>query len=215
MKTKLFHAVAKLSANLRWCLTGTPVQNKLEDLASLVAFIRVSHLENLHDFRKHIVTPLVKNSGTGLENLRILLDSVCLRRTKKLLELPGINVIDRPLELSETEKVQYDATQSEMVKAVKLQDSQARNTKGYFGIFQLQLQLRRLCNHGTFQRPFSHTSEEDISFDQEAFAHLHKTGKAKCTSFQVSITGLNGIEEQCGGSFTVCGHLPCSNCVPV
>ena len=218
MSTKLCKAVSRLSANIRWCLTGTPIQNSLEDLASLVAFVHGGHpapLDNLVEFRKYIVAPLMKGSDQGLENIRMLLESICLRRTKKLLNLPDVFDSDRLVEFSDAEKLQYRATQTEMINTVRQYDSQARNEKGYFGIFQLQLQLRRLCNHGTFQRQVSQTLENDLLFDpEEALQLLRTKNAAKCTYCNVKITGLSAIEDKVSGVFTACGHLLCTACVP-
>jgi SWI/SNF-related matrix-associated actin-dependent regulator of chromatin subfamily A3 len=214
MTTKLFQAVYQLSAKLRWCLTGTPIQNSLEDLASLVTFIRAIPLDNLVNFRKHIVSPLLKGTRQGLENIRLLLDSICLRRTKKLLNLPDTVDCEQLVEFSTPERLQYNETQEEMLNAIKQQDCHARNVKGYFGVFQLQLQLRRLCNHGTFQKPTGQAAG-DILFDpEEALALLQKKADAKCTYYSIEVTGVNAIEEQISGRFTVCGHLLCSECLP-
>src|SRR4051794_3165764 len=86
--TKQFRAISYLSAQLRWCLTGTPIQNCLEDLGSLVRFLRISPLDKVATFRKHIIHPLKSGEPDCLRNLRLLLDCVCLRRTKDLLGLP-------------------------------------------------------------------------------------------------------------------------------
>jgi SNF2 family DNA or RNA helicase len=85
--TTLLKAMKKLRAKFYWCLTGTPVQNSLEDIAALLSFIRAPPLDDIADFRKYIVAPLTKGSENGVKNLRQLLDSVRLRRTKQLLDL--------------------------------------------------------------------------------------------------------------------------------
>lgn len=195
-------------------MTGTPVQNSLEDLASLVAFIRASPLDKLPGFRKHIITPVLKGTDQGFKNIGLLLESVCLRRTKKLLHLPDVVDKDRFVEFSSIEKSVYTGTQAEMIAIVKKHDSQARNSKNYFGMFQLLLQLRRLCNHGTFQKTFPKSPEDDIQFDPEqAFELLTKEGTAECHYCKVEIEELGGLEEKTYGLFTACGHLLCSNCV--
>jgi len=56
-ETALFQAVAQLSAKFWWCLTGTPIQNHLEDMGSLLAFLRVSQFENKSVFKNSIVAP--------------------------------------------------------------------------------------------------------------------------------------------------------------
>jgi len=45
-ETDLYQAASQLSARFRWCLTDTPIQNHLEGLGSLLAFLRIDQLEN-------------------------------------------------------------------------------------------------------------------------------------------------------------------------
>ncbi|KAF7874045.1 hypothetical protein EAF04_002717 [Stromatinia cepivora] len=212
MKTKLFRAMSQLSAKTRWCLTGTPIQNSIDDLAALVSFLRSSPLDDLYLFRKHITIPLLRGKDEGSTNLRTLLDSVCLRRTKKLLDLPGVEDVYRPVHFSFEEKLLYNSTRQEEMQAIKQQDSESRNKKGYFGIFQLQLQLRRLCNHGTFLKRCSSSSQADPHFDPgQALGLLQEKGDSKCIYCDVEITGLDP-GASCHGRFTTCGHLLCLSC---
>src|SRR5436190_15027636 len=203
MTTKLFKAVKKLCAKFRWCLTGTPIQNTLEDLAALVNFIRSSPLDSLHLFKKYIISPLMKRSENAVENLQHLLDSVCLRRTKQLLNLPEVIPENRLLTFSARESKQYIHTRDKLIKMINQRTLQPQN-KGYPGIFQLQLQLRRLCNHGTFQKLSLGVGEFD---PEQAIAYLEKQKQARCEVCGINVTGIHGIEEQRSGSFTTCGHL--------
>lgn len=201
----------KLRAKLYWCLTGTPVQNSLEDLAALLSFIHATPLDDLMKFRKHVVSPLTKGSENGVENLQKLLDSVCLRRTNQLLHLPEAIFDLQQLRFSAKEEQQYNETRDKLVKLIQKNGLQAKHQKGYLGVLQLQLQLRRLCNHGTFQKASLGADEFD---PDQAIALLKKQKLAKCEACSVTITGIQGIEETRNGIFTVCGHLLCMKCVP-
>ena len=136
MTTKLFKAKKKICARFRWCLTGTPIQNNLEDLAALVNFIRSEPLQNLHMFRKHIITPLMKGSENSVQHLRQPLDSICLRRTKGLLNLSEVISETRSLDFSVLEKKRYIETRDKMIKIINQQHLQPQNTR-YLGVFQL------------------------------------------------------------------------------
>jgi SNF2 family DNA or RNA helicase len=211
MATRLFRAIEKLNAKYRWCLTGTPVQNSLDDLASLLSFVQVSPLDNLNMFRKHIISPIKNRSETGVENLRQVLDFVCLRRTQELLNLPKITSELKLLKFSNKEEQLYSSTRTDLINKIK-ENTFKPNSKGsQLGVFQLQLQLRRLCNHGTFQKP----SIREEGFDpQQAMRHLETLKEANCEVCNHKITGINGIEEQWSGISTTCGHLLCSICLP-
>jgi hypothetical protein len=161
-------------------------------------------------FKKHIISPLLKSSRKGVENLRQLLDSVCLRRTKELLNLPEVVYDPQLLNFSAREAKHYTDTRDRLIKMINQHRLQPQN-KGYLGVFQLQLQLRRLCNHGTFQKPSIAVDEFDA---EQAIALLKKQKMSICEVCSIDVTGIHGIEEQRSGSFTTCGHLLCAKCVP-
>src|SRR5271155_427610 len=98
--TNQFRAVSALRGYIRWCLTGTPIQNTLDDLGSLVSFLRVPILDQAAQFRRHITrrTQLTKGSQQpNFDNLRLLLGSICLRRNRSILPLP--QPVDCPYEV--------------------------------------------------------------------------------------------------------------------
>jgi hypothetical protein len=64
----------------------------------------VPMLDTRLEFKQHIIDPLVKRDGSGASNLRELLDSVCLRRLNKLLDLPDVNDICEEIEFSDIER---------------------------------------------------------------------------------------------------------------
>jgi SWI/SNF-related matrix-associated actin-dependent regulator of chromatin subfamily A3 len=75
--TVLYRTVAELKARSRWCLTGTPIQNRLEDIGSLFAFIRIIPFNSASTFRKYIATPFddggkrrIRKTGSGTSNSR-------------------------------------------------------------------------------------------------------------------------------------------------
>ncbi|KAH8594337.1 P-loop containing nucleoside triphosphate hydrolase protein [Bisporella sp. PMI_857] len=213
MSTKLFQAVTMLSAQFRWCLTGTPVQNSLEDFAALLTFIHTSQLDSLPEFRKHIIMPLTRDTDQSINSFRLLLDSVCLRRTNKLLRLPQIVENYHYIELSSTEKNLYDKIQAERILAIKRQHNQSKATKDNLDFFQLELRLRLVCNHGTFQNYLSESALERLQFDAEqAFQSLRKQQFAKCKKCNLVVEGLDELKDR-PGVFTVCGHLLCLECV--
>jgi SNF2 family DNA or RNA helicase len=186
-------------------VTGTPVQNGLEDLGSLVAFLQVPMLDTRLEFKQHIIDPLVKRDGSGASNLRVLLDSVCLRRLNKLLDLPDVNDICEEIEFSDIERQQYDNAHAEMSNEIKRQVNLEKSKRGYFGILELEMRLRRMCNHGTFERP----RPED-----EVLQNYNTSDSTICDSCKVDLSDAVLVDSLCNGHYTTCGHLICSNCLP-
>ncbi|KAK3202497.1 hypothetical protein GRF29_161g1443260 [Pseudopithomyces chartarum] len=124
LSTVLYRTVAELKARSRWCLTGTPIQNRLEDIGSLFAFIRIIPFNNPSNFRKYICIPFEeggKRRDLAIERFTRLLDSMCLRRTKDLLHLPEQHARVRRIDFSPEEKMQYDQTKKIMLRAAKNQ----------------------------------------------------------------------------------------------
>lgn len=78
-------ACLSLSSRYRWCLTGTPLQNKPEDMGSIFSFLRLVPASNSVVFTRAIGKPIRAGDVAGLARLRVLMKSVCLRRLKATL----------------------------------------------------------------------------------------------------------------------------------
>ncbi|KAK1755503.1 SNF2 family N-terminal domain-containing protein [Echria macrotheca] len=162
--TSFYRACADLEAKSRWCLTGTPIQNRLEDIGALFAFLKAEPFHNLGNFRKFICIPSEAEETVARDRLILLYDSLVLRRTKDILKLPQPEEKVRPLTFTDEERRQYLKTTNILNRYVRTQVNHYHDgtTHGYdprkptkFGLFQAQLQQRILCNHGTWQKPFS------------------------------------------------------------
>ena len=56
--TKAAHSACKVDATYRWCLTGTPMQNNVEEMFSLVRFCRIRPYNDWTKFSQHFSRPL-------------------------------------------------------------------------------------------------------------------------------------------------------------
>ena len=142
----------------------------------------------------------------------MLLDSVCLRRTKDLLHLPDQRNFIRSITLSPEERLQYDQTSSIMFRAVRNQAG-VYDSSSTLGMFQVQLQLRILCNHGTWQQPFSwHRRKLHLLDEREAVeASLGRDGEATCSACRQTLP-LFGAGAKFH-RYAECIHVLCSECV--
>jgi SWI/SNF-related matrix-associated actin-dependent regulator of chromatin subfamily A3 len=73
-------------------------------------------------FRRFIAIPFDESEERrtiASQRLTLLLDSVCLRRTKDLLDLPKLQGRMRMLEFSKEERDQYEQTKKVMVRAIR------------------------------------------------------------------------------------------------
>lgn len=208
------HACADLHGNSRWCLTGTPVQNKLADIGALFTFIRVEPFSKTSVFRKWIELPFEQNveSITKVKDrLVMLLEALCLRRTKDIIALPELRQYTRTLEFSPAEREQYDKTKKILMRTISQRVGEVQKSSK-FGLFQANLQMRILCNHGTFQKPFSW---HRLSYQDEIEAVVNAiggNGQIICSGCQQPMPIL-GSSHQGNGFIENCAHVICSECI--
>lgn len=112
--SKIFNAACEISARFRWCLTGTPIQNSLDDFGSLLAFIGVPPFVTRDQYRFWISSPIFLNREHSLRTLQKLVRATCLRRTKaqpylaSTLKLPRKNERFDTVELLPDERKLYE-----------------------------------------------------------------------------------------------------------
>ncbi|WVR06061.1 hypothetical protein IAU60_003089 [Kwoniella sp. DSM 27419] len=153
--TKAAKAAVGLKAKYRWCLTGTPIQNNVEELFSLFKFLRARPLDDWDTFRDRI-TSLVKDGRPKLamKRLHVILKAIMLRRTKdatidgkKILNLPGRTVTITDCDFDLEERAFYDALEkkTELTFNKFLRNGTAMNN--YTSVLTMLLRLRQACVH--------------------------------------------------------------------
>ncbi len=110
-------AVFSLQADFRIALSGTPVENRLEELWSIMRFLNPGLLGSSEQFGQRFVGPILKEQGSGipiaestLRRLKRLISPFLLRRTKAqvLTDLPERTEIILHAELDAEERSHYE-----------------------------------------------------------------------------------------------------------
>lgn len=152
--TLAFKSICRLQASRRWAVTGTPIQNKLEDLASLLAFLRVKPFDEKIKFLQYIIGPFKNADPEIVPKLRVLIDTITLRRLKDKINLPPRHDEIIKLDFTPEEKRVYDWFAQTAKERVSVLTGQAIGQERIIGgktmihILRSILQLRLICAHG-------------------------------------------------------------------
>ncbi|KAF3009102.1 hypothetical protein E8E14_009575 [Neopestalotiopsis sp. 37M] len=155
--TQIFQAACALQSSHRWCLTGTPIHNSLDDYGALLTFIGAEPFHMKSSFDSWIVSPFMEMRPNHMENLKSLVHGTCIRRTKAsssvTITLPQVNERIENIELFEADQVIYDFFKkrtAEIASSVHSKSEagvQLKNKKGA-NILGLMSSLRLICDHG-------------------------------------------------------------------
>ncbi|KAI0778401.1 SNF2 family N-terminal domain-containing protein [Trametes elegans] len=148
-------ASCDLAADRRLCLTGTPVQNKLDDVYALVKFLRLAPFDDKNTWNEYIGTPVKFAQPLGVARLQTMMRCITLRRTKesraedgkKILTLPPRRDELRYLKFDGQEQAIYDQFFNESKAEFHELSHKNEVMKNYVGILQKILRLRQICDH--------------------------------------------------------------------
>jgi SNF2 family DNA or RNA helicase len=148
--TIIFKAACALVSKRRWAVTGTPVQNRLDDFGALVKFMKIYPFSDKGVFEKHFMAPFKAGDPQVLDNLRLLVSSITLRRSKDKIDLPGRDDKTVILQFSSEEQALYDAFAKDANKKVRAMTRGNDRLKGrsYAHVLVNITRLRLLCAHG-------------------------------------------------------------------
>lgn len=165
---KMTQACYNLRSHYRWCLTGTPMQNNLDELQSLIHFLDIKPYCELPQWRNHITQPMKNGRGNlAMRRLQLFLKAFMLRRTKDIMSREGAfgkasfakdgkppktapKMVKRDVESIE---VDFDAEERRFYDrlATRAQDRLGEMIGGestnYMAALVLLLRLRQACNH--------------------------------------------------------------------
>jgi SNF2 family DNA or RNA helicase len=154
-EAKRSKAVYQIQAKARWVTTGTPIENRLQELWSIFRFINPGLLGTLSQFRERFVTPIEGNNDKLVSNnLRLIIQPFLLRRTKEevLKDLPPKTEVDRTIILSAAEMSFYEAIRrkaKEDLQSAQSLPSGQRQIK----LFAILTQLRLASCHPALVQP--------------------------------------------------------------
>ncbi|KAI4190655.1 MAG: hypothetical protein L6R41_000666 [Letrouitia leprolyta] len=149
--TRQSQATCALSAQRRWAVTGTPVQNKLEDLGALIKFLRMKPFSERGGFNQYIMSPFKMADPEIIPKLRLLVDSITLRRLKDKIDLPDRKEETVRLRFSPEEEKLYEWFAKDSDRRVRIlanEKKQSLGGKSYVHILRAILRLRLICAHG-------------------------------------------------------------------
>jgi SNF2 family DNA or RNA helicase len=145
---KQTQAIKKLNAGHKIALTGTPVENRLSELWSIMEFLNPGYLGSGTDFRKNFAIPIERyRDSNRSEALKRLIQPFVLRRLKTdktiIADLPDKMEMKVFCNLTQEQASLYEAVVQEML--AKIEESEGIERKGL--VLSTLLKLKQVCNH--------------------------------------------------------------------
>lgn len=149
--TQQSRSTCALFGQRRWAVTGTPVQNRLEDLGALFNFIKLSPFDSAGGFNQFIVSPFKNADPEVVPRLQLLVSTVTMRRTKEIIknEVPTRNDLIIKLNFSKDERQLHDWFEKDTQRKVTAVTSGDKmGGSSYARILTAILNMRLICAHG-------------------------------------------------------------------
>ena len=157
-------AAKRLNTRKRLVLTGTPIENSVSDLWSIMDFLMPGYLGSHNSFRIRFEQPVKKsapNSEKALEHLRCKLAPFMLRRLKSEVAAempPKVTRIATTPMLAPQQRLYQRLLSSYYEQISSLVDAQGFE-RSRFSVFSALLRLRQCCCHPALLRQIKGTDE--------------------------------------------------------
>ncbi|KAI8826891.1 SNF2 family N-terminal domain-containing protein [Fimicolochytrium jonesii] len=225
-------AAIALRGQRKWCLTGTPIQNKVEDLFSLFRFLGLEPFNVWKSFGAVFSKPLKSRNleaSRAASRLQTVMKLITLRRTKTqkvdgkpILTLPPKRQHVYTLSLDPEEQKVYDEVFDKCRNVFQSMMKTGTVFRHYAFLLEMLLRMRQVVCHVGLLRDWKRFDELDDYVQENAnqqpltaerAAHLlsllKDSGDDGCSicSSQVEGTGEKTVVV------SQCGHMFCNECV--
>ncbi|KAF3991732.1 hypothetical protein FT663_02605 [Candidozyma haemuli var. vulneris] len=235
--TKTAKSAHELESRRKWVLTGTPVINRLDDIFSIVKFLKLEPWSNFSYWKTFVTLPFEqKKFNQTLDVVKSILQPIFLRRTKNmkskdgqpLISLPDKEVIVQELEFSKREQLYYDFFKTRAFQSFKEGMKSGDLLKKYTQILTHILRLRQICCHADlvsgsdeldetwaqelaeFEKPFlTERFENDTKLKQVMYS-LYKRIDLPNSECSICTQSPINVGEMV---VTECGHNFCFHCL--
>ncbi|EEB08972.1 ATP-dependent DNA helicase Rhp16b [Schizosaccharomyces japonicus yFS275] len=158
--SKSAQACCALVSDNRWCLSGTPLQNNVDELFSLIRFLQIPPMNDYAVWKDQILRPLSQTNGKiAIQRLRTFLQAIMLRRTKEVLQkntedgdggflsLPKRRKHAIVCKFTPSEKEFYEKLEGKTEATMTSLMEEGTIKKNYTNVLCMLLRLRQACNH--------------------------------------------------------------------
>ncbi|OAV93790.1 hypothetical protein PTTG_27230 [Puccinia triticina 1-1 BBBD Race 1] len=168
-------------------LTGTPVQNRLTDLQSLITTLKIAPWDDEAIWKRCLIPRINVGAREAIISLNLLMQSICLRRTKEVL-------LNLPEKVEKAVVVHCSPPWDDILRQLHtrfVQEFGRLRTSGEHWdpaeFFRQLTRLRQFCNHPIFAR--TETSIQKWRWEDSGKI-VHLIG-----SLQRFLKGARGIER--------------------
>ena len=146
--TRQATAIRSLPCSQRIALTGTPVENRLSELWSIMDFCCPGYLGSSGDFRRRFAVPIERHRDPmQAERLRSLVRPFVLRRLKTdptvISDLPPLVESRQQVPLTDEQATLYESAVSGMLRTIDQSTGMRRKGLVLAGL----VRLKQICNH--------------------------------------------------------------------
>ncbi len=149
-------ALKAIPADIRIAMSGTPVENRLEEFWSIMDFVNKGYLGNTKSFRSEYSIPIqIDNDAKVIERFKKVTSPFIMRRMKSdksiITDLPDKIEMDQLVTLTGDQAALYQQTLKEAMKEISgITDSDSKSLFKRQGlVLQMILALKQICNHPT------------------------------------------------------------------
>lgn len=216
--TMVARAACYLEAERRIALTGTPIQNKLDDVWALIKFLRFHPFDDKAVWTTYILGLAKAGNSLGVARLQTILKHCTLRRTKESTNANGERILNLPARREEIREIEFSPEEREIYdkyfqrskeEFIAMQKESGKTS--YVNVLHQLLQLRQICDH--WRLPSDATAEDELADDdaiaeaEEAmdFDEVRRAIEAdQRITFRRALAATTSLKTQ--------GELKCGNC---
>ncbi|KAH6710614.1 SNF2 family N-terminal domain-containing protein [Leptodontidium sp. MPI-SDFR-AT-0119] len=150
----LAQSCCALRSTHRWAITGTPIQNKLSDFASIVTFLQVHPYSDQVTFDEEISKPWRRDDSLGFLRLKTLVRAITIARTKAVVHLPPREDFIHHMNFTSNERQIYEDAKRHTVTLLRNAASSSFETRTTVNALQRLNVLRLICSHGLLSQSY-------------------------------------------------------------
>jgi SNF2 family DNA or RNA helicase len=168
-EAKQTQAIRKIEAEFRIALTGTPVENRLSELWSIMHFLNPGYLGARKSFRENFALPIERyHDEEAIKQLKQLTTPFILRRVKTdprvISDLPDKVETKVYCTLTEEQATLYEAVVQDVMKQIEEEEGIKR--RGL--VLSMMMQLKQICNHPVQYLHQAGKNGADVSLDDRS-----------------------------------------------